>query len=532
MKASIFAALGLSLAMGFASAKTMVYCSEGSPETFNPQLATSGTSFDASSRQVYNRLYEFRLGTTELVPGLAESVEISEDGTQYTFKLRKGVKYHTTKFFTPTRDFNADDVVFTFNRQLLADHPFAKVSGGVYKYFGDMGMPDLLKKVEKIDDYTVRFELAHAEAPFLANMAMDFASILSAEYADVMQKAGTPELVDQLPIGTGPFRFKQYKQDDSIRYEAHDEYFRGKEKIDQLVFAIVVDPSVRLAKLRKGECHVMSYPVPSQIESIKEDKNMVLKEQPGLNIGYWAFNVTHKPFDDKRVRKALNHAINRQAIMDAIFKGTGQIAKNFIPPIMWSYHDGIVDYDYNPEKAKALLKEAGLEKGFSMTLWAMPVQRPYNPDAKKMAEIMQENLKAIGVTAEVVTYEWGTYLEKARQAEHDTVLIGWTGDNGDPDNFFTPLLSCAAAVTGGNFSRWCNKEFDAAISKARITSDVAERTILYRKAQEIFKDDAPVLTIAHAVRFQANRANVTGLVVDPLGGIYFSGVDLEGPPTP
>lgn len=197
LKKSGMLKLGLSLvAMTVAAsvqAKTLVYCSEGSPEGFNPQLFTSGTTYDASSVPLYNRLVEFKIGTTEVIPGLAEKWEVSEDGKTYTFHLRKGVKWHDNKEFKPTRELNADDVVFSFDRQKNAQNPYHKVSGGSYEYFEGMGLPELISEVKKVDDNTVQFVLTRPEAPFLADLAMDFASILSKEYADAMMKAGTPE---------------------------------------------------------------------------------------------------------------------------------------------------------------------------------------------------------------------------------------------------------------------------------------------------------------------------------------------------
>lgn len=206
LKKSGMLKLGLSLvAMTVAAsvqAKTLVYCSEGSPEGFNPQLFTSGTTYDASSVPIYNRLVEFKTGTTEVIPGLAEKWDVSEDGKTYTFHLRQGVKWQDNKEFKPTRDFNADDVVFSFDRQKNAQNPYHKVSGGSYEYFEGMGLQDLIAEVKKVDDKTVQFVLTRPEAPFLADLAMDFASILSKEYADNMLKAGTPEKVDLNPIGT------------------------------------------------------------------------------------------------------------------------------------------------------------------------------------------------------------------------------------------------------------------------------------------------------------------------------------------
>ena len=522
--------VGLALATALSSpalAKTLVYCSEGSPEGFNPSLYTAGTTFDASSRQLFNKLVEFEPGTTSLAPALAESWDISDDGLEYTFKLRPGVKFHTTDGFTPSRDLNADDVVWTFQRQLDPEHPYHTVSGGTYEYFQGMAMPDLLKSVEKVDDMTVRFVLNQPEAPFLANLAMDFASVFPAEYADQMLEAGTPERVDLEPVGSGPFQLVAYQKDAVIRYKAHPDYWNGKAAIDDLVFAITPDPSVRWQKVQAGECHVMPYPNPADLDAIRNSDAVNLLEQEGLNVGYLAFNVEKPPFDDKRVRQALNMAIDKQAILDAVFQGSGKIAKNPIPPTIWSYNDAIEDYPYDPEAAKKLLEEAGVT-GLKTNIWAMPVQRPYNPNARRMAELVQADWDKVGVEAEIVSFEWGEYLKRSKEGEHDTVLLGWTGDNGDPDNFLHVLLGCAAADDGTNRARWCHEPFDNLLLEAKQVSDVAERTALYEQAQEIFKEEAPWVTVAHSVVFKPVRKEVKDFKIDPFGGHIFYGVDIEG----
>src|SRR5690242_5889389 len=265
----LWGAVAAAVVLGFvmsAEAKTLVYCSEASPEGFNPQLFTAGTTLDAD-RPLFNRLVEFKVGTTTLEPGLAEKWDISDDGKTYTFHLRKGVKFQG-KNFTGTRDLNADDVVFSFMRQLDPKHPYAKVSGGSYEYFQGMGMPDILKSVEKVDDLTVKFTLNAPEAPLMADLAMDFASILSAEYADAMMKAGTPEKFDLDPVGTGPYTLVNYEKDAVIRYKAKPDYWNGKAKIDDLVFAITKDASVRWAKLKANECQVMPFPNPADVAAM------------------------------------------------------------------------------------------------------------------------------------------------------------------------------------------------------------------------------------------------------------------------
>ena len=514
------------LAAGAANAKTLIYCSEGSPEGFDPAPYTAGTTFDASSKTIYNRLVEFKPGTSEVIPGLAESWETSADGLTYTFNLRKGVKFQATDFFTPSRDFNADDVIFSFERQLQKDHPWHEYTAGIaWEYFDGMSMPDLIKSIEKVDDYTVKFVLNRPEAPMVANLAMDFASILSAEYAAKLEAEGKKEMLNQEPIGTGPFKFVAYQKDAVIRYAAHENYWDGKRPIDDLVFAITTDASVRQQKLKAGECHVAAYPNPADLADLKADPNLQVMEQEGLNVGYLAYNAKQAPFDKAEVRKALNMAINKQAILDAVFQGAGKIAKNPIPPTMWSYNNAIEDDAYNPDEAKKMLEAAGVS-GLKMKVWAMPVQRPYNPNARRMAELIQADFAKVGVEVEIVSYEWGEYLSLSKAEDRDgAVLLGWTGDNGDPDNFLAVLLGCDA-VGGANRAQWCNKEFDDLVQKAKTVSDKAERTKLYEEAQVVFKREAPWATIAHSVVFMPMSKKVSGYVMDPLGGHSFSGVDL------
>jgi len=512
-----------------AAAKTLVFCSEGSPENFYPAVNTTGTSFDGSE-PIYNRIVEFERGGTKVVPGLAEKWTISDDGTVYTFNLRKGVKWHSTsRSFKPTRDFNADDVLFSIDRQWKEDNPYFKVTSPNHSYFGDMGMPKLLKSVEKVDDYTIKITLNEPEAPFLADLAMPFAAIQSKEYADAMLKAGTPEKIDQDPIGTGPFSLVQYQKDAVIRYKAFPEYWGGKAKIDDLVYSITPDPAVRWAKVQKAECHLMPYPNPADLDTIRKDANVTLMEQPGLNVGYLAFQTTKKPFDDVRVRKAISMAINKQAIIDAVYLSSGVAAKNPIPPTMWSYNDAVKDDPYDPAAAKKLLAEAGFPNGLETDLWAMPVQRPYNPNAKRIAELMQADLAKIGVKAEIKSFEWGEYRKRLQAGEHQMGMLGWTGDNGDPDNFLHSLLGCASAqaASGANIAKFCNKQFDDLVIKAKRTSDQAERTKLYEQAQVVFKEQAPWFTIAHAVQLKPVRKEVIDFKLSPFGRHSFYGVDIK-----
>ena len=516
------------LAAGAANAKSLVYCSEGSPENFTPSINTTGTSFDAA-RPVYNRLVQFKPGSTEVEPALAESWTVSPDGLTLTFKLRKGVKFHSgVNGFTPTRDLTAEDVIWSFDRQWKPDHPYAKVSGGSYDYFNDMAMPDLLESVAKgDDDLTVVIKLKKPNAPIIANLAMDFAAIHSAEYAKYLLDKGTPEQFDQVPVGTGSFQFVNYQKDAVIRFKAFADGWAGKPAIDDLIYAITPDATARYAKLKANECQVMIAPNPADLADIKANPDVNVLEQSGLNIGYYAMNNQKAPFDKLEVRKAFAMAIDRDAILKEVYQGAGQKAKNLIPPTMWSYDDSTPEIEYNPEKAKEMLKAAGVEN-LKIDIWWMPVQRPYNPNAKRMAEMIQADLAKIGVEATLVSYEWGEYRKRMQAGEHMTGMLGWTGDNGDPDNFFGVLLGCNSEgkPNGNNIPKWCNAKFIEAVNKAAEVTDPAERTKLYKEAQKIEAEEVPHLNIAHSTVFEPIRKSVTGYKVSPLGSHEFQNVDV------
>lgn len=503
-----------------ASNDTLIYCSEASPESFNPQIASSGPSFVASSQVLYNRLVNFDPKTNTPVPSLATRWTVSPDGKTWTFTLREGVKFNSNKFFTPTRDFNADDVIFSVMRQKDVNHPYHKVSQGNYEYFNDVGLDKLIKEVKKLGDHQVQFVLSEPNAAFLADWGMDFASILSAEYADAMMKKGTPENVDNWPIGTGPYALQQYKVDSLIRYIANPNYWDGAVPTKHLIFSITPNVQTRLAKLQTNECQIIPAPAPVQFEEIKKDKNLTLHTVDALNVGYLAFNTEKKPFDDVKVRQALNYATDKKAIIDAVFLGSATVAKSPLPPNMLGYKKDLADYPYDVEKAKALLKEAGLEKGFEATLWSMPVQRPYNPNSRRIAEMIQSDWAKVGVKAKIVSWEWGEYLSGMRKGEHDTALFGWMSDNGDPDNFADVLLGCNSVKTGSNAARWCDKGYNDLVEKAKLVSDPAERVKLYGQAQEIFHQQAPWIALANGKTFFATRSNVTGYSVSLMGSDF------------
>ncbi|MBN2655556.1 MAG: ABC transporter substrate-binding protein [Spirochaetales bacterium] len=492
----------------------LVFAHSGDAVGLDPARETDGESFMIADN-IYNCLVEFKPGTTEVMPALAKSWDVSADGLEYVFHLREGVKFHDGT------DFNADAIVFSHMRQLDESHPYFEY--GPWKYWGYMDMSAIVKDIEAVDTYTVKYTLLKPEAPFIANLAMNFAVIVSPAAVEMYKEDYTNH-----PVGTGPFKFVSWTKDDNIVVERNPDYWGQKTYLDRVIFKVIPDATARTLALKKGEVDIVDFPSPEDIPGIKATEGLKVVEQAGLNVGYLALNCEKEPFDNKLVRQAVNYAINKQDIIDGVYGGMGQAAKNPLPPGMWSYNDEIEDYPYDPAKAKALLAEAGYADGFSTTLWAMPVSRPYNPNGKKVAEIMQANLADVGIDAAITSYDWGTYLDKTDQGEHDMALLGWTGDNGDPDNFLWVLLSAPAAVKpAGNIAFWKNEEFTSIIKEAKETADQAKRTALYEEAQVIFKEEAPWVTLAHSLVVEPMKEEVMGFVLYPTGKRVFSEVWLQ-----
>ncbi len=507
-------------------AKTLVYCSEASPETFDPAQSTTGTVFDAAAYTIRNGLVQFKRGETEIEPALAEKWDISEDGKTYTFHLRKGVKFGKTDFFTPSREFNADDVVFSLKRITDKDFAFNKAYPAEFPYANAMELPDIIKNIEKVDDHTVKIELNEVNAPFLQNLAMPFAFIGSAEYADKLVKENKAEQFGLQPVGTGPFIFKKYQKDAQIRYVKNPDYWdKDNIHLDNLVFVITKDSAVRAQKVQAGECNVAGFPKPAEVKAVKESKKAEVATKPGFNVGYIAYNTEREHIKDLKVRQALDMAVNKDALINAVYQSAGIKATNPMPPTQWSYNKELKDAPYDVEKAKKLIKEAGAE-GMEIDLWYMSVQRPYNPNAKLMAEMLQSDWAKIGIKAKLITYEWGEYLKRAKKGEYDVFMGGWTGDNGDPDNWLGVLLSCAS-VDSNNYARWCNKDFDKLVSDARQINDQAERSKMYEQAQVIFKNELPWTTVGHSVTPVFTTSNVKDYKISPFGAVQFDGVSVE-----
>jgi cationic peptide transport system substrate-binding protein len=499
----------------------IVYCAEGSPETFNPQLDTSGTTMDAISQHLYDRLIDINATNGGYLPALAKSWQVSADGLVYSFELRDDVEFHHTDYFTPTRRLQAEDVKFTFERILNPQHPYHSQGKG-YPYFDSIGWQANIAAIHVSGPHRIEFRLLNPDSAFLSSLATDFAAILSAEYAASLLTAQTPTLLDSKPIGTGPFKFRAYQKDMLIRYNKHPDYWRHPVMLEQLVIDITPNNTKRLAKLLTHECDVVSMPQLNELPLLKSRPDLAVDAQTSMNVSFWAFNTEKAPFNNALVRQALSHAVNRDDIIRAVYSNEADLAGSLLPPNSWAFYQDHAMPSFDAKKAKQLLREAGYPNGFRMDIWAMPVQRAYNPNAQKMAELIQANLSAIGVRARIVTYEWNTFRQKLRQQEHDSVLIGWSADTADPDNFLRPLLSCEAARSGSNRANWCDEEFDALLSLASLEADPAKRRHYYLQSQQRIVQQMPLLPIAHSKRFLVRNKLVNGVHVNPFGGISFA----------
>ena len=403
----------------------------------------------------------------------------------------------------------------------IADEEIASVKAVYWTKTNPEAAAYAKKDVEYTEEVYKQYQQAAKSA---AEQAKEKPDIV--KYAEKLHKEGKFTQLNQEPVGTGPFVFDRYQKDAQIRYSANKQYWKaGFPKVDNMIFAITTDAAVRFQKMKAGECHIMSFPKPNDLAAMRNDPALKMLQAPGFNIGYLGYNMKKANLDKLEVREALDMAINRKAIIDAVYQGEAQEAANPMPPSLWGYNPSLKNAPYDPEKAKELLAKAGVPNGFELTLFAMPVQRPYNPNAKLMAEMIQADWAKIGVKAKIVTYEWGEYLKRIGKGEHDATLIGWTGDYASPDNFLGVLLTCASTETN-NYARYCSKEFDEQVVGARNSMDHAKRTAMYEQAQVIFKRDMPWTTIAHSVINQPMRKEVDGFKISPLGDYSFEQVGL------
>lgn len=500
-----------------------VYCVSGQVNTFNPQKASSGLIVDTLAAQLYDRLLDVDPYTYRLVPELAESWEVLDNGATYRFRLRDDVSFQTTPWFKPTRKLNADDVVFTFQRIFNRNHAWHYVNGGSFPYFDSLQFADTVKNVRKLDNRTVEFTLARPDASFLWHLATHYASVMSDEYATQLTIQDKQEQIDRQPVGTGPFQIAEYRAGQYVRLQRHEKFWRGTPLMPQVVVDLGSGGTGRLSKLLTGECDVLAWPAASQLSILRDDPRLRLTLRPGMNIAYLAFNTNKPPLNNPAVRHALALAINNQRLMQSIYYGTAETAASILPRASWAYDSEAKITEYNPDKAREQLKALGANN-LTLQLWVPTSSQAWNPSPLKTAELLQADLAQVGVKVVIVPVEGRFQEARLMDMNHDLTLSGWATDSNDPDSFFRPLLSCAAIDSQTNYAHWCHREFDDILRKALSTQQLSARIDAYDEAQQILAHELPVLPLASSLRLQAYRYDIKGLVLSPFGNASFAGV--------
>ncbi|MBE3596567.1 MAG: ABC transporter substrate-binding protein [Hydrogenibacillus sp.] len=493
---------------GAQTQQVLVFARGGDSVSLDPATVTDGESLRVT-KNILEPLLQYAPDSFKVQPALAEDWKVSDDGLVYTFYLRKGVKFHDGT------DFNAQAVVYNFKRWVNPNDPHYAEFEYYQSQFGD-----LIQDVVAVDEYTVEFHLKEKQAPFLQNIAMDPFAIASPA---ALEKYGAD--FGRHPVGTGPFVFKEWKPKQSITLERNPDYWGGAPKLERVVFTVIEDNSARLQALKSGDVDMIEGVLPSDVQALKQDTRFQVWDRPPNNVGYLGINTKKKPFDDPRVRQAVAYAIDKQGLINAFYSGQAEPAKNPMPPTIAGYNDAVQDYPFDLEKAKALLQEAGYD-GQEVLFYAMPVYRPYMPNGPKVAEAIQDNLNKIGLKSKIVSPEWAVYLDDLKQGKQHLFLLGWIGDNGDPDNYLYVLLDKDNAG-GSNRSFYDSEEVHQLLVQAQQEVDPSKREDLYRQAQEIIHRDVPMVPLVHSISSLAGKVSIQGFVPHPGGSDKLTNVYIE-----
>jgi peptide/nickel transport system substrate-binding protein len=513
-----------------ASAQTFVFGAQGEPVQLDPAVITDGIS-SRITRQLYDGLVKYRGATTEVEPALAEKWEVSRDGKVWTFQIRKGVKFHDGN------PLDAAAVVWNFERWWKAGHPQHDnqvKAGQTFEYweaqFAGFDDKSIVSAIEAVGTHTVRITLKEPQAPFLANLAMFVFDIASPK---AVERWGTE--FGKHPVGTGAYKFVEWKPNQEVVLEANADYWGKKASVKRAIVRNIKDNSQRVAALKAGEVHGIEGINPDDLKVLRADSNLQVLLRPTNTTGYVAFNYKVKEFQDKRVRQAVAHAINKKAIVDALYGGTGLVATQFQPPPLWGYNKELKGYEYSPAKAQDLLKQAGFPNGFSeitwedgkkepLVFWYMSRSRPYFPNPKEIGEAIAADLAKVGIKSQIQTVEWANYLDKRKNGELPLYMLGWTGDNGDPDNFLCYFF-CPDKPSREGFHS--NPPLSDLLKRASTLTTQTERAKLYRQAEQMIHDNVSRVFVANNEPPLAFSKKVKGYVPSPLDDERFNTVTIQ-----
>jgi ABC-type transport system substrate-binding protein len=496
------------------AANTLTFLWGGDTDRLDPPAMTSQEGFIADTA-IYEGLVRYKSGSTDVEPALAESWDIANDGLSVVFHLRKGVTFHDGS------PLNAAAVAFSFDRSINKNNPLYQEAQGDYGGFPfiDTYIGNVVSKVEAAGDMDVKFTLKAKYSPLLSNLAIPPGSVISME---ALKKYGKG--INENPVGTGPFKFVEWKKDDHITVDAYDGYWGTKPKLARIIFQPVPEASVRALKIQNGEGDVTWVLDPKDVPTLQGKADTDVLEQPGLNVNYADFNLQMPDFKDKSLRQALNYAVNKQELADSLYSGAGVPEQGVLPPTSWAYDPSIKGYPFNPDMARQLLKDSGYN-GQTLTIWAYTIPRGYNPQGSKLAEAIQQYWQDIGVNSEIKTEEWAQYRSDRRANKFAFDLNGWQADTGDPENFLGVFFNSANA--GATNTSWYSvPAIDNLLNQANQETDVAKRKDLFNQAEKQIVDDAPWLFIGHMKQQAAIRRRVQNFVQQPTYIYYFNNVAL------
>ncbi|MGE5678105.1 MAG: ABC transporter substrate-binding protein [Pseudomonadota bacterium] len=500
----------------YEAAKKLVIGRANDSVSLDPSYTTDADSFKVTVN-VLETLVKCDNEGNQILPCLAESWSSSEDGLRWVFKLRQGVRFHDGTVF------NADAVVFNFHRWMYTNNTYHDGTFIYWNYiFG--GYPGLVSSVDKLSEYSVEIKLNKPYAPFLNALAMNAFSISSPQA--IKNYKG---YLYEHPVGTGPFIFKSWERNKSIVLVRNDNYWNGAAKVSEVEFRVIPSSKTRLEELRKGSIHIADHLSPDDVAEIKFDANLYLQFRPSFNVGYLALNNDNYPFSKREVRLAINHAIDKEKLINDVFDNLAKPASTYMPPFLWGYNENLESYEYDPELAKKYLAEAGFPNGFKTTLWVMDSAREYFPKPLQVAEFIRDDLLKVNIDAEIKVFSMNEYLDRLSAGEHEMALIGWTGDYADPDNFLYTMLASENAKPGlaGNYSFYKSREADQLLSQARQTTNMVFRKSLYRSLQEIVNYDSPSVPLVHTMPILASRLSVKGYTPMMNGVESLEKVDLD-----
>ncbi|MGM0689679.1 MAG: ABC transporter substrate-binding protein [Bacillota bacterium] len=456
---------------------------------------------------LYDGLVQFKDETLEIEPALALDWSVSEDGLVWTFNLREGVKFHDGT------DFNADAVEFSFMRILDEEHPFYGLGDQGLAYM-DWLLGSAVAEVRAVDDYTVDFVLNDVFGPFLTYMGIYSQYIVSPTAVETYG-----EEYYQNPVGTGPFKFDEWRMDEYVQMSAYDDYWGTKPAIDSIIWKVVPDESTRLMELQSKNVHAIKTIAPAQLDTILASDELELMQMAGSNLFYAAINHQAVPFDDIRVRQAFMHAIDFDALTETLYEGLGTRAINPMPPTIFGFNHDVTPYAYDPDRAKELLTEAGYPNGFATDIHVFAESRTYIGRPVDAAEIFKSDLAKVGIDANIVVNEWGTHRSLLREHEHSVGFIGWF-DVPHPNNFLNLMLLRAVN------NQYENPELNELSDNALGTIDRSEQERYYKEMQVISHRDVAVVPIAHSDYTAVVLKEVNGFELDSLGNVIARNVSF------